>query len=324
MPTVKPLIAVSLGILALATTAGPAQAAGSQAGQIAFVGGKVEHCRMGACPRFDLVRAISPRGGSGRVLAKVRSVVDMSATEDGRIAVLSKNIAGGGANSNAFTQVYIITPSGKPKQVFRQRLQAFSATDLSMSADGKLLLLAGRYTEGPSEPSKIWIVRSNGTGMRELTTGPGIDEAPAISPDGRRVVFSRTLRAVSRSSELYSVSVNGGEPTRLTFNGVEDVNPVFSPDGTQIAFGQDARGSQNRIAVMGANGVGPRTVAGAGGAYPAPDFSPNGHNLAFVGEILRAKGYATAIYTVRVSGGGRRLASSKFEAPKLAQWTLRP
>jgi hypothetical protein len=63
-------------------------------------------------------------------------------------------------------------------------------------------------------------------------------------------------------------------------------------------------------------------VAGTGSAYPDPDFSPNGRNLAFVGEIPRAKGYATAIYTVRASGGGRRLASSG--APKLAQWVLRP
>lgn len=324
MHTVKSLIFLSLGVLALTVTAGPAQAAGAGPGQIAFAGGKVEHCRIGACPRFDLVRSISPHGGADRVLAKVRSVVDMSATEDGRVAVLSKNIAGGGANSNAFTQIYIVTPSGKRRQVFRQRLQAFSATDLSISADGKLLVLAGRRTEGPSEPSKVWIVRANGTGMRELTTGPGIDEAPSISPDGKRVVFSRTLRAISRSSELYSVGVNGGEPTRLTFNGVEDVNPVFSPDGAWIAFGQDVRGSRNRIVVMASNGAGPRTVTGTGGAYPAPDFSPNGRNLAFVGEIPRAKGYATAIYTVRVAGGGRKLASAKLEAPKFAQWTLRP
>lgn len=75
---------------------------------------------------------------------------------------------------------------------------------------------------------------------------------------------------------------------------------------------------------MRADGTGMKTVTGTGSAYPDPDYSPNGRNLAFVGEIPHAKGYSTAIYTVRASGGGRRLASSRFEAPKLAQWTLRP
>lgn len=131
MHTVKSLLAVSLGTLALVVTAGPAQADKGKAGQIAFASGKVEHCRMGACPRFDLVRSISPHGGAGHVLAKVRSVVEMSATEDGRIAVLSKNVAGGGANSNAFTQIYVITPSGKRKQVFRERLAAGIQRDRS-------------------------------------------------------------------------------------------------------------------------------------------------------------------------------------------------
>lgn len=75
---------------------------------------------------------------------------------------------------------------------------------------------------------------------------------------------------------------------------------------------------------LGTVALGPRVVAGAGGAYPTPDFSPNGHKIVFVGEIPRSKDYETAIYTVRVSGGGRELASSRFEAPKFAQWTLAP
>src|SRR6476646_3571706 len=72
MHTVKSLLAVSLGILALTVTAGTAQAAGGQAGQIAFVGGKVDPCRIDVCPRLDLVRSVSPHGSGGHVLAKVR------------------------------------------------------------------------------------------------------------------------------------------------------------------------------------------------------------------------------------------------------------
>jgi len=72
-------------------------------------------------------------------------------------------------------------------------------------------------------------------------------------------------------------------------------------------------------------------VTSTGGTYPDPDYSPNGRNLVFLGEIPHARGYDTAIYTVRTSGAGRALVSSSralvsssFEDAGLLQWTLRP
>lgn len=255
--SIRILVSVLLALMLLGClTAAGALASGagrngSGPGRIVFIGGKTEHCYMEACKNFDLVRSISPHGGGGRVLAKVRSAVETASTEDGTVAVLSKNVAGGGANANAFTQVYLITPNGKRTAVFRHRLQGFNATGLGISGDGKLLALSGRYTGGPSESAKIWIVRS--------------------------------------------------------------VNPVFSPDGRSIAFGQDTGTSQNTVDVVRVNGSGLRKVTSTGGTYPDPDYSPNGRNLVFVGEIPHARGYDTAIYTVRTSGAARKLASSRFE-----------
>jgi dipeptidyl aminopeptidase/acylaminoacyl peptidase len=320
---------LALALAGLAASGALAHGAGRAAGgpgQIVFVAGKAEHCYMGACKNFDLVRSISPHGGRGQVLAKVRSAVETASTEDGTVAVLSKNVAGGGANSNAFTQVYLIAPSGKRKAVFSHRLQGFNATGLGISGDGKLLAVSGRYTGGSSESSKIWIVHSDGTGLRQLTTESGSDETPTISPDGRRIVFARTTHdgtPAGRKPELYVVDVAGGKPVRLTENTVEDVNPVFSPDGQSIAFGQDTGGSRNTVDVVRVDGSGLRTVTSTGGTYPDPDYSPNGRNLVFVGEIPHARGYDTAIYTVRTSGAGRKPVSSRFEDAGLPQWTLR-
>lgn len=321
--------AALLALVALASfAAAGAQAAG--AGQIVFVSGRAEHCKMGACPKYDLVRSVSPHGGGGHVLAKVRSVKETASTEDGTVAVLSKNVAGGGANSGAYTQIYLIGPNGKRTAVFRNRLDHFNATGLGISGNGKWLALSGRYTEGDSGPSKIWLVRSDGTGMREVTSGPGTDETPALSPDGKHVVFSRTLREKevpgSRKPELYVVDSAGGEPLRLTENAVEDVNPVFSPDGGSIAFGQvSGRKRNGTVAVIRADGSGLRTVTSTGGTYPDPDYSPSGRSLAFVGEVPNDRSYNIALYTVRTSGAGRALVSKlPFVAQGLPQWTLRP
>ena len=37
---------------------------------------------------------------------------------------------------------------------------------------------------------ELWIVDSDGTNKRQLTSGPG-DQHPRFSPDGRKIVFSR-------------------------------------------------------------------------------------------------------------------------------------
>jgi Tol biopolymer transport system component len=329
MRSIKSRIALSLGVAALAAVAAaPAQAsAGAGPGRIVYVAGRAEHCKMGACPTYDLVKSISPHGGRPHVLAKIRSVVETASGEDGAVAVLSKNVAGGGSNANAFTQVYLITPSGKRKAVFRHRLQGFNATGLGISGDGKLLALSGRHT-GPSNSAKIWVVRTDGTGLRRLTTGPGTDEMPAISPNGKQIVFARTLHdgtPAGHKPELYVVGANGGEPVRLTENVAEDVNPVFSPDGRSIAFGHVASRNHGGVDVIGVDGTGERRVASTEGAYPDPDFSPSGRSLVFVGEAPHDRSYNIALYTVRTSGSARKLvARLPFVARGLPQWTLLP
>lgn len=329
MHSVRSRIALVLGVLALAAfAAGPAQARpGDGPGRIVFVAGKSRHCNQGACRNLDVVRAISPHGGRARTLAEIRSVTELATSSDGTVAVLSKNVAGGGANSGAFVQIYLVHPSGKRTAVFRQRLQRFNATGLGISGDGKLLALAGRFAESPEARSKIWLVRANGTGMRQLTTGPGADEMPTLSSDGRQVAFVRTLNdgtPSGRKPELYTVPVTGGEPTRLTENTLEDVNPVFSPDGRTLAFGQVTPRNRGTLQTIRTDGTSQRQVTSTGLEYPDPDYSPNGRNLVFAGQVPGARPYESALYTVRVSGAARRLLTSRFEDPGLPQWTVRP
>jgi Tol biopolymer transport system component len=97
---------------------------------------------------------------------------------------------------------------------------------------------------------------------------------------------------------------------------------VFSPDGKTIAFGQVADHNRGAVELIRADGSDEHKVTSTGREYPDPDFAPSGRSIAFVGEIPHAKGgYESAIYTVRTSGVGRHLASSRFEFPGLAQWT---
>lgn len=329
MHSVRSRFALVLAALTLAAlVAAPAQARPADGpGRIVFVAGKSRHCHQGACRNLDVVRAISPQGGRAQVLARIRSVTELATSDDGTVAVLSKNVAGGGANAGAFVQIYLIHPSGKRTAVFRQRLQRFNATGLGISGNGKLLALAGRFAKDFSAPSKIWLVRADGTGMRQLTTGPGGDEMPAISGDGKHVAFVRKLNdgtPSGRKPELYTVPTTGGEPVRLTENSVEDVNPVFSPDGRSIAFGKVSPSRRGTVQIIRTDGTDQRQITGTGLEYPDPDYSPDGRSLVFAGQVPGARPYESALYTVRASGAARRLLTSRFDDPVLSQWTVRP
>jgi hypothetical protein len=328
MHSVRSRFALILGVLSLAAlVAAPAQARPSDGpSRIVFVSGKSRHCHQGACRSLDVVRAISPQGGRSRALTEIRSVTELATSDDGTVAVLSKDVAGGGANSGAFVQIYLIHSSGKRTAVFRQRLQRFNATGLGISGDGKLLALSGRFAEGATSRSKIWLVRADGTGMRRLTAGPGADEMPTISPDGNQVAFVRTLNdgtPSGRKPELYTVPVAGGEPARLTENTVEDVNPVFSPDGLNIAFGQISPRNRGTVQIIRTDATNQRQVTSTGLEYPDPDYSPDGRNLVFVGQVPNARPYESALNTVRASSAARGLLTRGIEDPGLPQWTVR-
>src|SRR3954470_20749075 len=59
---------------------------------------------------------------------------------------------------------------------------------------------------------------------------------PAISPDGRTIVFTY-------KGDLYRVASTGGQAIALTTHPAEDYMPVWSHDGKQIAFASDRYGN---------------------------------------------------------------------------------
>src|ERR1700693_1824971 len=59
---------------------------------------------------------------------------------------------------------------------------------------------------------------------------------PAISPDGKNIVFSF-------KGDLYKVAATGGAAYPLTLHEAHDFMPVWSHDGKKIAFASDRFGN---------------------------------------------------------------------------------
>lgn len=124
---------------------------------------------------------------------------------------------------------------------------------------------------------------------------PG-DSGAAVSPDGRRLVFSS---ARSGSTEIYVVDTRVGVVHGLTVNpGADDVEPAWSPDGRQIVWSSGAARSHD-LFVMKADGGRKRRVVEDVANDVEPAWSPDGAQIAFASN--RDGRYR--LWTVAVSGG---------------------
>ncbi len=89
---------------------------------------------------------------------------------------------------------------------------------------------------------EIWVASADGSGARQLTTGPGSRQSlPAWSPDGRHVAFES--RGADGRSHIWVIPADGGVPRRATTDAGEENAPLWSRDGTRIYFLSD-RGGQ--------------------------------------------------------------------------------
>ena len=109
---------------------------------------------------------------------------------------------------------------------------------LAWTQDSSALLVTDSVGEG--KPNALFTV-SIGTREKRQLTRPQVpvlaDTNPAVSPDGRSLVFRR--RPTWSTGELYRLSLRSdatadGEPIRLLSDGFDPDYPVWTPDGKEL------------------------------------------------------------------------------------------
>lgn len=144
--------------------------------------------------------------------------------------------------------------------------------DQQSSARGDLLVFTS--LRDSTEP-QVYLRTSDGA-VRKLTTGRDAAN-PALSPDGRTVVFdSAEPTASGTQRDLWQVGVDGTRTRRLTDTPEDETHPTFSPDGTRIAYSCDAdalRGKQ--IYTRAVSGGEPTRISdGPAGDATEPAWNP--------------------------------------------------
>ncbi len=79
----------------------------------------------------------------------------------------------------------------------------------------------------------VWIASLDGGRARRLTSHPGEETLPCLSPDGSLVAFSGEYDG---NVDVFVVPVTGGMPQRLTWHPGEDHVRGWTPDGAGVLF----------------------------------------------------------------------------------------
>jgi tricorn protease len=126
----------------------------------------------------------------------------------------------------------------------------------------------------------IWVASSDGTGIRRLTSHPGVESGPRFSPDGRLIAFTGRYEG---NTDVYVVEAAGGVPKRLTYHPGNDIALEFTPDGKSVLFSSAREVYTTRYTQLFSVPV--------GGGFPAklqiPNaskaaISPDGKTIAYV------------------------------------------
>jgi serine/threonine protein kinase/dipeptidyl aminopeptidase/acylaminoacyl peptidase len=70
----------------------------------------------------------------------------------------------------------------------------------------------------------------------QLTNFPDAAVAPALSPDGRMLVFLHGSNSLASTGEIYVKLLPRGEPFQLTHQAALKATPGFSPDGSRVTY----------------------------------------------------------------------------------------
>lgn len=127
--------------------------------------------------------------------------------------------------------------------------------------------------EGDGNGTFIYAVSPDGSVKKRLTTGVRSDNYPAVSPDGKTVVFSSA--GEDYKNRIYIMNSDGSKIRQIAATENDAELASWSPDGQRIAFLD--RGDENitSIYVINRNGTGLKKIVSGCAHHDNYQYVPN-------------------------------------------------
>jgi Tol biopolymer transport system component len=212
--------------------AGTAQAATAPAGKVIF-------------SSFDNAKAsdiysINPDGSGLKNLTNTPGESEQWPTfsRDGSEIVFRRGL-------DPVSQMELYTMDANGARVTRVTNDGFAEESPAWTPDGKQIVFSANANDPdpnclyPPCNWDIFIMRADGTHVRQLTFGPDGELFPQVSPDGRKILFTRFVGL--GDSAIYIMNIDGTGVTRIgTPPALLAGNGHWSPDGTRIAIADNS------------------------------------------------------------------------------------
>jgi len=151
---------------------------------------------------------------------------------------------------------------GKEPETIRKILQG--AIYFCWAPNGQLV-----YSSKAAGNVDLWVMQPDGGGQKQLTTNPEMDGTPAVTRDGRYIVFVSNRTG---AYELWRMNMDGSGPIQLTKSG--GIRPSISPDGKWVFYNS----SDWRLWKVPIDGGEPVRLVEHVAQYPS--ISPDGRMIA--------------------------------------------
>ena len=172
---------------------------------------------------------------------------------------------------------------------------------------------------------QVYVLDLNTGETKNLGNDDSISYAPRFSPDGTKLIMSRSIE--EGYSNLFLVDLTTFDTQQLTFTKAIDTSASFSPDGQYIVFESDRSGSQ-QLYIMALNTQtsndpttnDPTTNAirllstEELGQYSEPVWSPRGNLIAFTRKDNEGR---FAIGVISPDGSNQRILTASFHLPMI-------
>ncbi len=135
------------------------------------------------------------------------------------------------------------------------------------------------YVSFEGNKSSVFVQTLRTGNRQRVSNRPGINGAPAFSPDGRKLVL--TLGGIDGNLDIHILDISTRKTTRLTTHRAIDTEGSWSPDGRFIYFTSDRSGGPQIYRVSASGGT-PERITFEGSYNARPRLSPDGSRLAMV------------------------------------------